>query len=61
MACDVTLERRIRELSAKAVAARDADALRPKLREALRERNEDLQRILAEYPFLLDDIVKPAA
>jgi hypothetical protein len=31
------------------------------LRDALREHNEDLKRILAEYPFLLDDIVKPAA
>jgi hypothetical protein len=31
------------------------------LRDALREHNEDLLRILADYPYLLDDIVKPAA
>jgi hypothetical protein len=60
----VSLNRRIRDLCSRAVAAKDADALRPimdELRDALREHNEDLKRILAEYPFLLDDIVKPAA
>jgi hypothetical protein len=60
----MSLSRRIRDLCTQAVAAKDADALRPimdELRDALREHNEDLQRILAEYPFLLDDIVKPAA
>ncbi|MGB6676694.1 MAG: hypothetical protein WBE44_08395 [Terriglobales bacterium] len=60
----MSLDRRIRDLCSQAVAAKDADALRPimdELRDALREHNEDLQRILAEYPFLLDDIVKPAA
>ena len=60
----MSLDRRIRDLCTQAVAAKDADALRPimdELRDALREHNEDLQRILAEYPFLLDDIVKPAA
>ena len=64
MAHDVTLERRIRELCSQAVAAKDADTLRPimgELRDALREHNKELQRILTEYPFLLDDIVKPAA
>ncbi len=60
----MSLGRRIRDLCSRAVAAKDADALRPimdELRDALREHNEDLERILAEYPFLLDDIVKPAA
>ena len=60
----MSLDRRIRDLCSQAVAAKDADALRPimdELRDALREHNEDLQRILAEYPFLLDDIGKPAA
>ena len=60
----MSLGRRIRDLCSQAVAAKDAEALRPimdELRDALREHNEDLQRILAEYPFLLDDIVKPAA
>ena len=64
VAHDVTLERRIRELCSQAVAAKDADTLRPimgELRDALREHNKELQRILTEYPFLLDDIVKPAA
>jgi hypothetical protein len=60
----MSLDRRIRELCAQAVAAKDPDAVRAimaELRDALREQNEDLQRILAEYPFLLDDIGKPAA
>ena len=59
-----TLNTRIRELSAQAVAAKDVDALRPimsELRDALHEHNEDLKLILAEYPFLLADLVKPAA
>jgi len=60
----VTLEKRIRELCALAVAAQDGDTLRAimkELRDALREHNENLQRTLPEYPFLLDDISKPAA
>ena len=60
----MSLDRRIRELCSQAVAAKDPDAVRAimaELRDALREQNEDLQRILAEYPFLLDDIRKPAA
>jgi hypothetical protein len=32
-----------------------------RLRDALRKHNEDLQRAVAEYSFVLDDIVKPAA
>jgi hypothetical protein len=58
------LERRIRELCAQAVASQDADALRPikeELRDALHTHNEDLKRAVAEYPFLLDDLTKPAA
>jgi hypothetical protein len=60
----MNLDGRIRELCTQAVAAKDADALRPimaELRDALREHNEDLLRILADYPYLLDDIVKAAA
>jgi hypothetical protein len=59
-----TLDTRIRELGAQAVAAQDAEELRlimNELRNALHEHNEDLKLILAEYPFLLADLVKPAA
>jgi hypothetical protein len=58
------LERRIRELCAQAVKPQDADTLRcimRELRDALHEHNEDLKRALAEYPFLLDDLNRPAA
>jgi hypothetical protein len=58
------LERRIRELCAQAVTTQDADTLRcimEELRDALHEHNEELKRALAEYPFLLDDLSKPAA
>jgi hypothetical protein len=61
---DMTLDTRIRELCAQAVAAKDADELRPimrELRDALHEHSEDLKLILGEYPFLLADLVKPAA
>jgi hypothetical protein len=60
----VTLERRIQELSAEAVAAKDASALQPimnELRNLLQEHNQDLKRMVAEYPFLLEDLGKPAA
>ena len=60
----VTLDRRIRELCAEAVATRDADKLWPimcELKDALRQHNDDLKLIIAEYPFLLADLVKPAA
>jgi len=54
---------RIRELCAQAVASQDPDQVRrilSELREALREHiNDQLRLILAEYPFLLDDLVKP--
>ncbi len=58
------LERRIRELCALAVTTQDAATLRcimQELRDALHEHNEDLKRIVAEYPFLLDDLSRPAA
>src|ERR1700687_1080493 len=51
----VTLDRRIRELCAEAVAMKDADALRPimhELRDALHQHNDELKHIIAEYPFL---------
>jgi hypothetical protein len=60
----VTLDRRIRELCAKAVATKDVKELRPimsELRDALHEHSEDLKLIVGEYPFLLTDLVKPAA
>ena len=60
----VTLDRRIRQLCAQAVAAKGADELKlilSELRNALHEHNDELKLILAEYPFLLADLVKPAA
>jgi len=60
----VTLERRIQELCMAAVAAKDADTLRPimnELKSSLHEHNEELQIMVAEYPFLIDDLRKPAA
>ena len=60
----VTLDRRIRELCAEAVATRDPNKLWPimcELKDALRQHNDDLKLIIAEYPFLLADLVKPAA
>jgi hypothetical protein len=59
----VTLDRRIRELCDQAVATQGADELRAilsELRDALHEHNDDLKLIVAEYPFLLSDLVKPA-
>jgi len=60
----VTLERRIQELCHAALAADDAAALQPimdELKSSLREHHEELQLMVAEYPFLLDDLGKPAA
>jgi hypothetical protein len=60
----VTLERRIRQLSTQAVAAKEPDALRlimNELKNLLHEQNEELKLMVAEYPFLLDDLSKPAA
>jgi hypothetical protein len=59
-----TLERRIQELCIEAVAAKDAEALQPimdELKSSLQEHNEELKLMVAEYPFLLDDLSKPAA
>ena len=64
MPFDVTLERRIRELCAQAVAARDVDELRPilsELNEVLRGHADRLKSLVAEYPFLAVKIDKPAA
>jgi hypothetical protein len=58
------LERRIRELCALAVTTQDAGTLRcimQELRDALHEHNENIKRALTEYPFLLDDLTRPAA
>jgi hypothetical protein len=58
---DVTLERRIRELCAQAVAAGDTDDFQPilaELREALREHAGRLKGMVAEYPFSAIDIDK---
>jgi hypothetical protein len=59
----VTLDRRIRELCAQAVASQNLDEVRPilsELRNALHEHNDELKLIIAEYPFLLADLAKPA-
>jgi hypothetical protein len=51
---DVTLEQRIRELCAQAVAAQDTAELQPilaELRHALREHLEQLKSMVTEYPF----------
>jgi hypothetical protein len=56
---DVTLERRIRELCAEAVAARDSDEVHPilsELRDALRQHAEQLKSMVAEYPFSPVDV-----
>jgi hypothetical protein len=58
------LERRIRELFAQAVKTQDADALESitkERRHALHEHSDELKRAVAEYPFLLDDLTRPAA
>jgi hypothetical protein len=60
----VSLDKRIRVLCAHAVVEKDEAALRAimaELRAALREHNEDLKLIVADYPFLLADLAKPAA
>jgi hypothetical protein len=61
---DVTLEKRIRELCTQAVATREADELQSilsQLQEALHQHSELLTIMLSEYPFLLTDLIKPAA
>ena len=61
VAFDVTLERRIRELCAQAIAARDTDEFQPvlsELREALRTHTEQLKSMVEEYPFLMVDADK---
>jgi hypothetical protein len=60
----VTLERRIKELCNAAVATKDEDALgaiMDELQSSLQEHNEALRLMVAEYPYLLDDLGKPAA
>lgn len=64
MTFDVTLERRIRELCAQAVAAGDTDEFQPilsELREALREHAGRLKSLVAEYPFSVVNIDKVVA
>lgn len=64
VALDVTLERRIRELCAQAVATPNTDELQPilwELRNALHDHAERLKRMVAEYPFSPAEINKPAA
>jgi hypothetical protein len=61
VAFDITLERRIRELCAQAVAARDTEEFQPilsELREALREHAGRLKGMVAEYPFSVVDVDK---
>ena len=57
MSYDVTLERRIRELCAQAVATKDAAQLQTiltELRDALRQHTEQLKDLVGEYPFAPD-------
>jgi hypothetical protein len=64
VAFDVTLERRVRELCAQAVAARDIAELQPvlsELNEVLRGHAQRLKSLVAEYPFLAVKVDKPAA
>jgi hypothetical protein len=61
MAFDPTLERRIRELCAQAVATPDTaelEAIVAELRVALREHVAQIKSMVAEFPF---EIGKPAA
>lgn len=54
---DVTLERRIRELCAQAVATKDAaqlQAILTELRDALRQHTEHLKNMVGDYPFSPD-------
>jgi hypothetical protein len=56
---DVTLERRIRELCAQAVAARNSDEAEPilsELRQALRQHVQQLKSMVSFYPFSPVDI-----
>lgn len=64
VALDVTLERRIRELCAQAVAAQDADELQSiisELQGALHKHSDLLTIMLSEYPFLVRDLNEHAA
>ena len=59
MAYDVTLQRRIRELCAQAVAAQDPEQVQSilcELRQALRQHVEQLQTMVIEYPFSPADV-----
>lgn len=61
VAFDVTLEYRIRELCAQAVAAQDTAELQPilaELRHALREHLEQLKNMVAEYPFSHRSVIR---
>lgn len=61
MAYDVTLERRIRELCAQAIAARDTSEFQPilsELQEALRSHTRQIKSLVEEYPFLPVNIDK---
>jgi hypothetical protein len=61
MAYDLTLERRIRELCAQAVATPNTAELGPilaELRVALRQHVAQIKSLVAEFPF---EIGKPAA
>ena len=63
MAYDVTLQRRIRELCAQAIAAQDSEECQPilsELRQLLRQHMDQLQSMVIEYPFSPTDIAKLA-
>ena len=61
MTYDVTLQRRIRELCAQAIAARDSEEFQPilsELQQLLRQHVARLQSMVVEYPFSPADIEK---
>jgi len=64
VAFDPTLERRIRELCAQAIAAQDTEELwlvLSELREALRLHVEQLKNMVDDYPFAPVDVGDSAA
>jgi hypothetical protein len=59
VAYDVTLQRRIRELCAQAVAVRDSEECQPilaELQQLLRQHIQQLQSMVIEYPFSPTDV-----
>lgn len=63
VAYDVTLQRRIRELCAQAIAVRDSEECQPilaELQQLLRQHMQQLQSMVIEYPFSPTDVSQDA-